>query len=381
MTAGPPLRLVALVALLLLAVSAPHAAPITLTIEVEAKPGTTRLVLTHSEQVGYQIERTDGRIEILYDAPVLASPQQMRLEDDAPLRRYRMRGDQVLVLATGPAFTHHEVFELRNPFRLIIDLEAGVSGIEGARPQSPAAFPAPTRVPGRVVVIDPGHGGSEEGAIGPSGLKEKDVTLDLARQLKQRLQQMDPSLEVVLTRDEDRAVGLDERTAVANQHRAELFLSIHLNSARVGKAAGAETYYLSTEATDQEARALADDENRASSAGTAAPDEGAPRNLELVLWDLAQNEHLAESSALAESVQAQLNQLIGTRDRGVRQAPFRVLMGATMPAILVEVGFISNPAEEAQFQTAGYRNQVVEAIAVAVRGFLQKAERLTGREP
>jgi N-acetylmuramoyl-L-alanine amidase len=232
-----------------------------------------------------------------------------------------------------------------------------------------------------VIVVDPGHGGAEDGAIGPSGLKEKEVTLDLARRLEQRLEQMDSTLEVVLTREEDRAVALDDRTAVANHERAELFLSIHLNAARAGKARGAETYFLASEASDAAAQALAAKENVSTGASSATVEDGSERDLQLVLWDLAQNEHLAESSALAELVQAQLNALGGTRDRGVRQAPFRVLMGATMPAVLVEVGFISNHEEEAQLQTAAYRAQVVEAIAVAVQSFLEKAARLTGRVP
>ena len=150
---------------------------------------------------------------------------------------------------------------------------------------------------------------------------------------------------------------------MANHNRADLFVSIHLNASRRRDAYGAETYFLSADATDDEARILAGLENRADGRPDgetpSLPPDAKRRGLDLVLWDLAQNQYLAESSALAEAVQRELNVLTGTRDRGVRQAPFRVLMGATMPAILVEVGFISNPDE---------------ALARAVREFREGLE-------
>jgi len=183
----------------------------------------------------------------------------------------------------------------------------------------------------------------------------------------------------VLTRDEDRLVGLDERTAIANHNQATLFLSIHLNASPRPKAHGAETYFLSTKATDDEARTLAALENDASgvSDDSVYTVEGERRDLDLVLWDLAQNQYLAESSVLAENMQIHLNELTGTRDRGVRQAPFRVLMGATMPSILVEVGFISNPDEESQLRGEVYRTRVAQAMAAAVHDFLSDLERLS----
>jgi N-acetylmuramoyl-L-alanine amidase len=179
---------------------------------------------------------------------------------------------------------------------------------------------------------------------------------------------------VVLTRDEDRLMGLDERTAIANYNRADLFLSIHLNASPRPEATGAETYYLSTDATDAEARTLAVRENLSPGGAAELPPELA--DLQLVLWDLAQNRYLAESGALAESIQHHLNQLTGTRDRGVRQAPFRILMGAMMPAVLVEVGFISNEKQEAMFRSSSYRADVVDALAAAVEDFLRNLERL-----
>jgi N-acetylmuramoyl-L-alanine amidase len=296
----------------------------------------------------------------------------MKFEEDGILERYRMRDDYTLQLDVGRNFDRYERFELRNPSRLVLDLK-GSQKRRGAR----RARSTPLAEPKTIIVIDPGHGGVEHGAVGPSGLKEKDVALELAMELKQMLQLRDPGISVVLTRDEDRLVGLDERTAIANHNQAELFLSIHLNASPRQGATGAETYYLSTEATDDEARTLAALENRS---GGSAPSPERDK-LDLVLWDLAQNQYLAESATLAEAIQRQLNQLAGTRNRGVRQAPFRVLEGAMMPAILVEVGFISNPAEEARFQAARYRTRVVGAIAAAVQEFLLNLERFSQPRP
>ena len=181
---------------------------------------------------------------------------------------------------------------------------------------------------------------------------------------------------MVLTRDEDRQVARDERTAIANQNRAELFVSLHLNSSPAKGASGAETYFLSPEATDDEARTLAGMENEAARLGVSIQPAGAGGNLDLILWDLAQNQYLAESARLAGVVQRELNELAGTRDRGVRQAPFTVLMGATMPAILVELGFVSNPAEEARLKDGAYRDRIVLALVRAVQGFRQSVAAL-----
>jgi N-acetylmuramoyl-L-alanine amidase len=341
-------------------------------ISADSSASSTRLVLTHSRQVTYDIIAADKQVEIVYAEPVKAIPADNRL-DDPILKRFFLEDDHRLILRTGPAFRTYETFELNHPFRLVIDLLGSREGAAGTSTAPPLHDPEK-----KVIVIDPGHGGIEQGAIGPSGLREKDIALELAQKLKAALEK-DAALSVVLTRDEDRLVGLDERTAIANHNRADLFFSIHLNASRRTSARGAETYFLSADATDDEARTLAALENRASGVDENAVysngKEG--KGLDLVLWDLAQNQYLAESSVLAESMQRHLNELTGTRDRGVRQAPFRVLMGATMPAILVEVGFISNSKEEELLKSLGYRNQVVSAMAAAVHDFLRDLERLS----
>ncbi len=344
----------------------------TVEISADVSGSSTRLVLTHSQRVVHVVREAGNRLEIVYAEPVIVDPPNVRFENPV-LRRYELHDQTTLIFHTGPGYLGHESFELHNPYRLVIDLR-------GAPVEARIEIEQPARDPSRtIVVVDPGHGGVETGAIGPTRLREKDVTLDLARRLKRSLRS-DPTISVVLTRDEDRLVGLDERTAIANHNRADLLLSIHLNASPRANAAGAETYFLSTDATDDEARTLAALENRSSGVDEEQifSVDGERRDLDLVLWDLAQNQYIAQSSMLAESVQQHMNDLTGSRDRGVRQAPFRVLMGATMPAILVEVGFISNIEEESRFKDLNYRNRVVEALAAAVRDYLRDLERLSG---
>ncbi|HEY8142213.1 MAG TPA: N-acetylmuramoyl-L-alanine amidase, partial [Kofleriaceae bacterium] len=257
-------------------------------------------------------------------------------------------------------------YELREPFRIVVDIQRGApaSGLPPAsggagrgitlRPSEPKATPSI-----EIIVIDPGHGGDETGALGVRGGAEKDLTLELARALRDRLRARLP-VRVALTRDEDSTLSLTARSATANQYRADLFVSIHLNSSLGATAHGAETYFLSIDASDERAASSAAAENAAPAGGGDADE------LELLLWDLAQSRHLARSQRVAMLIQQELNQTLGLRDRGVKQAPFRVLMGANMPAVLVELGFLSNPDEEAKLKDPGYRAELVDALVRAI---------------
>ena len=228
----------------------------------------------------------------------------------------------------------------------------------------------------KTIVIDPGHGGDETGAEGKGGILEKDIVLDIADRLKKQLMKI-PDLKIIATRDKDVTMSLDERTAIANHNKADLFISIHVNASKGRKASGAETFFLSYEASDEELRTLAALENNA----VGLPEEKAEENrqLEMILWDMAQAQYLQESSELAESLQKEFNDMLGIRDRGIKQAPFRVLMGATMPAVLVEVGFLSNPEEEEKLKTASYREDVAGAIFRSVISYKEKVEKRVGR--
>ena len=360
----PSTRLLLPIILLVAAAVPALAQPTSVEISTDANAEGVRVLVTHAAEVSYTVSSEAGRIQIDYSDPVRFD-RGIRDFEDAVLVRILADGPSRLVLETGPGFRGFETFELSNPPRLVLDLR----GSSGGNPvELDKLEPSRGKAPGeRVVVLDPGHGGVEDGAVGTGGLKEKSLTLDIARRLRSILES-ERGVTVVLTREEDRLVGLDERTAIANHNRADLFVSIHLNASPRTSAAGAETYYLSTEATDDEARTLAALENGWSDDEPEDPANADP--LDLVLWDLAQNRYLEESSSLGERVQKELNRLTGVRNRGVRQAPFRVLMGATMPAILVECGFISNPNEEQKFRDDAYRDRVARAIGNAVVDFL-----------
>lgn len=218
-----------------------------------------------------------------------------------------------------------------------------------------------------VVVLDAGHGGDDHGARGPDGLLEKDVVLDVTLRLARRLRER--GLRVVLTRKEDRFVTLERRTALANEAAADLFVSIHANGSRVRGARGIETFFASLEATDEAARELAASENLAVLGG--APEDAAPPAddpLLAILGDLIATEHLVESQEFARLAQGHLARE-GTRSRGVKQAPFVVLMGVHMPSALVEIGFLTNPADARALSRKKQRAELAEGLARAVAAY------------
>jgi len=227
-----------------------------------------------------------------------------------------------------------------------------------------AAPPAQTGQPAakgiRAIVIDPGHGGLESGAKGKFGALEKDITLAIALKLKAVIER-NLALPVELTRDKDIDVSLENRAAIANNHKADLFISIHTNSSYRRNARGSETFFLSLNATDEEARRLAYLENNSAELSKPLAEDNQDE-IRMILWDMAQSAYLKQSQSLAEIVQDELNSLLGTTNRGIKQAPFKVLTGVACPAVLVEVAFISNPEEEKDLVQESFQGNVAEAI-------------------
>jgi N-acetylmuramoyl-L-alanine amidase len=216
--------------------------------------------------------------------------------------------------------------------------------------------------PAFLAVIDPGHGGEQEGAQAPDGRREKDLTLQIARRVAVRLRRA--GARATLTRTADTSMPLAERAALANSLQADLFVSIHLNSmptAATRRASqGMETYFLSADATDASASAVAARENADRLVGEAEP--GADDPVAGILQDLENTESLAASSRLAYAIQEKLVAQSGAQDRGVKQAPFYVLAGARMPAVLVELGFISHGAESKKLRDPTYQERIAGAI-------------------
>ncbi len=281
--------------------------------------------------------------------------------------------------------------------RLIIDLlAAGASSPQApsglaraqAQPQTanplaaPASEPppalAPAAAPGiRTLVIDPGHGGDELGTQGSSGLLEKDVVLDVARRLKSVVEGR-LGIRVILTRDEDRLVPHDERASIANNNKADLFISLHANASPNKSVKGAEVFYLSLDGLSDEAKRLAANPDTRSVPVLG----GGSRDIDLILWDMAQARHLAESSAFAVTVEEELRRLVEMSPNPVQQAPFRVLVAANMPAVLVEMAFLSNPEEERLLATDEFKNRIVQALYDAILHYRSRVEaQAAGRRP
>lgn len=219
--------------------------------------------------------------------------------------------------------------------------------------------------PLRTVVIDPGHGGADTGAVGRQGIMEKDVNLAVARELKQYLERQG-DLKVVLTRQRDESLDLDARAEAANVAGGDLFLSLHCNSWFDDQAMGFETYFLSPASSDW-TRSVEAAENGEPAAGRE------PGDIEFIVWELVQNRFITRSSQFAEFLQARACVDLGLPDRGVRQAGFRVLVGAYMPAVLVEMGFLSHATEELQLGERGYQRRLARAIGEAVLAFRHEA--------
>lgn len=329
-------------------------------VSVANVEGITKMVLTLSGPVEYAIVKEPAAYLVRFKSPLRAPFAEQTYEDPHVAKVIFMASD--LRIQFSAADVVGDAYQLENPPRIVLDFRRGAPLAPGAAQPLPGL--KPQDVPGiHTIVIDPGHGGKEVGAVGPNGVYEKDITLALSRKLAAALASK-IGARVVLTREDDSVVSLDQRTALANQYKADLFLSVHLNAAVVRDAKGSETYFLSLEASDELARKAADTEN--ASAGSN-PDPGS--DLKLILWDLAQQTYIGESSRFAQAVQEELNSATGVSNRGVKQAPFKVLVGATMPAALVEVGFISNPDEETKLQSAEFQDLMVDALTRAVQRY------------
>ena len=228
------------------------------------------------------------------------------------------------------------------------------------------------------VVIDPGHGGRDTGTIGPTGLREKDITLDVAKRLAKLIRERMGS-EVILTRTKDVSVPLGARTRLANQRKADLFLSIHVNSSRYHSVDGVETFYLNFTRSRADLE-LAARENAGSDMSI--------HQLSSLVQKIALDDKIQESRDFAAVIQTAVHRLARrnnsrARDRGVKKAPFVVLIGAQMPSVLVELGFISNPAEERRMKKASYRQKLAEALYKGVYRYassLRSEERRVGKE-
>ena len=234
-------------------------------------------------------------------------------------------------------------------------------------PLAPKSLTREFGLTAKTIVIDPGHGGKDPGALGRSNLQEKGIVLSISQKLREILTAK--GYTVLMTRDTNRFIPLKKRTEFATQHKADLFLSIHANAAESSRANGIETYYLDVTSTDKASEKIAARENANSGYSI--------QELETLLEGLIQESKSEDSKRLARHVQDTLVQSTGAVDRGVKHARFVVLIGTKVPAILIETGFVSNPVEGRKLTTSAYQSKIATAIAQGIDKFLGK----TGETP
>jgi N-acetylmuramoyl-L-alanine amidase len=342
-------------------------------------------------QVGTRIDipgpPTRASVEVIPAAPVsyTAEPGRVLLRVDADALDLSVpamgaglidqirAGDQpnTVALVLNPRAGAPRVVQTTadNVTRVLIEVPSNAP-VETAAPPAPppAAAPPPPlvlapRTALQTIVIDPGHGGEDTGARGAAGVQEKSITLEVARRLRGLIEAR-LGIRVILTRDDDRAVRADERAALANNSKADLFLSVHLNAAPAPDVSGAEVFHLRLDREGEDAR-------RASQAEAVSLPVlgGATREIEVIQWDLAQARHVDASAVLAGILEEELRERVSMGPRPLQQAPLRVLTGANMPAALVEVAYLTNPEQEKVARTEAYEELIAQAMYEAVVRF------------
>lgn len=335
----------------------------------------TRVVIDTTSKTRYKSYSSKSPNRILLDifnADIRAKKKSFSIQDGIvqKVSAYYLKNDSVRIKLDLNKPASFKVMPFSNPDRLVIDISH-----QPTQPQKVALTPQSSKEPGKIrlaqqlgmnirkIVIDPGHGGKDPGAIGKSGIMEKDIVLDISRHLRNLIQSK-LSSEVVMTRDRDVYVPLEKRTVIANAQKADLFISIHANSSTQAKANGLEVYLLG-QSSDKKAMRTAARENSTS--------EMAMSDLETILNDLLISNKVNESLEFAHMTKNSLVNKLSDykiKDKGVKRAPFYVLMNAAMPSILVEVSFISNPKEEKLLQNSKYRRKIAEAIFKGIENYI-----------
>ena len=336
-----------------------------------SSPGYTRVVIDLSSPADFSTNRLSNPDRVYFDLKNSRLKKEIKTAlpvGDGLLKAVRagqFDAQTVRVVLDLEKIKDFHSFILDDPTRLVID----VNGAEIAKKPE-------TAVVMRRVVIDPGHGGHDPGAVGPSGLYEKNVVLDIALKLKKILL-ADPFNEVFLTRETDRFISLEERTAMANRKNADFFVSIHANANPVRRVKGIETYLLNW-TNDDEAMRVAARENRISLKKMREMHRQMD-TLGMILNDLSRDSKRNDSIKLANYIQQSMVTTLNNEssyksiDLGVKQALFYVLFGARMPSVLVEVSFISNPQEEQLLSDESYRMHIAKAIAKGLNTYTDSA--------
>ena len=347
------------------------------TARIDAAGPPTRATLEVTPAVPVTAATEAGRvvIRIAADALDLSLPAGGGLIDS--FRPGEQPGTVAVVLS--PRYTNVRATPATadNVTRVAIEVTAAAPADSAAAPAEPSSPPLPdpsavlrgTTV--QTIVLDPGHGGDDAGVRGADGIAEKQVTLDIARRLK-ALVETRLGLRVLLTRDDDRAVGLDERAALANNSKADLFLSLHLNGTLSPDVAGAEVFVMELDREGLAARADAEDAIAVPVIG------GGLRSIEVIPWDLAQARHVDDSAVFAATVEEELRRRLPMGPRPIQRAPMRVLSSANMPALLVELAYLTSPDQARAVRSAEFQAGAADALFEAL---VRMRTYMDGRRP
>lgn len=359
-----------------------------------SNPDYSRLAITLDREAGFEYHKLPIRNEPSVPPRLYLDISGARIGPgvkdlaigDGLLKTARIaqfRPDVVRVVLDLDSIKDYKVFTFSDPFRIMVDVKGDrkpeISAVKESIKESPPlaetarieavaekAQPKAKMKPGKIrrIVVDPGHGGHDPGAIGAGGTKEKDVVLQIGLKLAHKLKE-ELGVDVVLTRSTDEFIELQERTAIANKVGADLFVSVHANASLNRSASGIETYYLNLAKTEKAAQ-LAAKENGTSLEKVSL--------LQAVLFDLMANYKLNDSAHLAEEVQkavySKVNGQYSVKNLGVKQGPFYVLVGATMPSILVETAFVSNEREEGRLKDTRYQDVTAEGILAGIKAYI-----------
>jgi N-acetylmuramoyl-L-alanine amidase len=353
-----------------------------------SNPSYTRVVIDADSELSYSYRLLKEDISIRKPHRLYVDLDNSRLGKDikkyipindnllSDARAGQYTWDRVRVVVDIKSFKTYKIFSLKNPFRIVIDVWGDTEKATGRvvkkdeKPGkiAPGALAKQLALGVRRIVIDAGHGGRDYGAPGYlKGVHEKHVVLKLARRLAKKIREK-LHCEVIMTRTSDRYLTLEERTAIANTKNADLFISIHTNAARDRRAYGIETFFLNL-ATDDDAILVAARENATSTKNIS--------DLQTILSDLMQNAKINESSRLAVHVQKCMckdlkKSYSRIKNKGVKQAPFYVLLGAQMPSILIETSFISNSRDCKRLVNSKYQDRMCDAIVNGIREYINE---------
>jgi len=351
--------------------------PYLLKVRSYSYPDKTRVVIDLSEKTEFKADKLINPDRIFIDimgsdAKLEDTSKQIKIDDGVikTVRTAQFNEEITRVVFDLYQEARYDLFSLIEPDRVVIDIfksgeEAAITEILPAKPEE-KLIPKPEITGKRVVIIDPGHGGKDPGAIGPTGLKESEVTLGITLYLEKLLK--GAGIPTYLTRSKDEFVYLEDRTNFANQKNGFVFVSLHANSVLNHRpsAEGIETFLLSSKYIGASARDVADRENRASRAHPELDTD-----LAKIIADLEESANIKYSFDFADIIQKKLVEYLKLEDRGIKQAPFVVLKGANMAAVIVEVAFISNPKEEELLKNNEFKQKSAQALFEAIKYYIE----------